>query len=84
MASSDLAMIGDEKVVVALQTEMYAQSSNIIENYSLEQDETGIYAGVYTDALTFPIIAVFQDMTGKVKRVVIINNMGYRSKKNRK
>ena len=32
MASSDLAMIGDEKVVVALQTEMYAQSSNIIEN----------------------------------------------------
>lgn len=59
-------------------------SSNIIENYSLEQDETGIYAGVYTDALTFPIIAVFQDMTGKVKRVVIINNMGFRSKKNRK
>lgn len=57
---------------------------NLIENYSLEQDETGIYAGVYTDKLTFPIIAVFQNMTGEVKRVVIINNMGFRSKKNRK
>ena len=57
---------------------------NLIENYSLEQDETGIYAGVYTDGLNFPIIAAFQDMTGEVKRVVIINNMGFRSKKNRK
>ncbi|GEM_PF-6559485 len=32
MASSDIALIGDEKVVVTLQTEMYAQSDNIIEN----------------------------------------------------
>lgn len=59
-------------------------SSNIIENYSVEGDETGIYAGVNTKGLTFPIIAVFQDMMGEVKRVVIINNMDFRSKKNRK
>lgn len=32
MASSSLAVIGDEKIVVTLQTEMYAQSDNIIEN----------------------------------------------------
>ena len=59
-------------------------SSNIIENYKVEGDETGIYAGVNTKGLTFPIIAVFQDMMGEVKRVVIINNMDFRSKKNRK
>lgn len=33
MASSELSMIGDEKVVVTLQTEMYAQSNNIIKNF---------------------------------------------------
>lgn len=32
MASSDIALMDGEKVVVALQTEMYAQSTNIIEN----------------------------------------------------
>ena len=32
MASSNIVLIGDEKLVVTLQTEMYAQSTNIIDN----------------------------------------------------
>lgn len=52
-----------------------------VENYKVEQDEKGIYVGLYADELTYPILAGFYDMQRVCQRVVIINNMGFRSKR---
>ncbi len=52
-----------------------------VENYAVEQDEKGIYVGLYADELTYPILAGFYDMQRVCQRVVIINNMGFRSKR---
>ena len=52
-----------------------------VENYKVEQDEKGFYVGLYADELTYPILAGFYDMQRVCQRVVIINNMGFRSKR---
>lgn len=51
------------------------------ENYEVEQDDKGIYVGLNADELTYPILAGFNDMQRVCQRVVIINNMGFRSKR---
>lgn len=52
-----------------------------VENYKVRQDDKGIYVGLYADELTYPILAGFNDMQRVCQRVVIINNMGFRSKR---
>ncbi|MEE0053470.1 MAG: DUF5003 domain-containing protein [Prevotella sp.] len=52
-----------------------------VENYEVRQDDKGIYVGLYADELTYPILAGFNDMQRVCQRVVIINNMGFRSKR---
>lgn len=52
-----------------------------VENYEVGQDDKGIYVGLYADELTYPILAGFYDMQRVCQRVVIINNMGFRSKR---
>lgn len=52
-----------------------------VENYGVGQDDKGIYVGLYADELTYPILAGFYDMQKVCQRVVIINNMGFRSKR---
>lgn len=52
-----------------------------VENYMVGQDDKGIYVGLYADELTYPILAGFYDMQRVCQRVVIINNMGFRSKR---
>lgn len=51
------------------------------ENYEVGQDEKGFYVGLNADKLTYPILAGFNDMQRVCQRVVIINNMGFRSKR---
>lgn len=51
-----------------------------VENYEVGQDDKGIYLG-FADELTYPILAGFYDMQRVCQRVVIINNMGFRSKR---
>ena len=51
------------------------------ENYELQKDDKGIYVGLNADKLTYPILAGFNDMQRVCQRVVIINNMGFRSKR---
>jgi hypothetical protein len=51
------------------------------ENYEVRQDDKGIYVGLNADELTYPILAGFNDMQRVCQRVVIINNMGFRSKR---
>ncbi len=51
------------------------------ENYEIGQDDKGIYVGLNADELTYPILAGFNDMQRVCQRVVIINNMGFRSKR---
>lgn len=50
-------------------------------DYEVGQDEKGIYVGMNVDGLAFPIFAGFNDAQGACKRVVFINNMGFRSKR---
>ena len=52
-----------------------------VKNYEVGQDEKGIYVGLNADKLTYPILAGFSDMQRVCQRVVIINNMGFRSKR---
>lgn len=52
-----------------------------VKNYEVGQDEKGIYVGFNADKLTYPILAGFNDMQRVCQRVVIINNMGFRSKR---
>lgn len=52
-----------------------------VEYYEVGQDDKGIYVGLYADELTYPILAGFYDMQRVCQRVVIINNMGFRSKR---
>ena len=52
-----------------------------VENYEVGQDDKGIYVGLNADELTYPILAGFNDMQRVCQRVVIINNMGFRSKR---
>lgn len=52
-----------------------------VKNYEVGQDEKGIYVGLNADKLTYPILAGFTDMQRVCQRVVIINNMGFRSKR---
>ena len=52
-----------------------------VKNYDVGQDEKGIYVGLNADKLTYPILAGFTDMQRVCQRVVIINNMGFRSKR---
>ena len=52
-----------------------------VENYELQKDDKGIYVGLNADELTYPILAGFNDMQRVCQRVVIINNMGFRSKR---
>ena len=52
-----------------------------VKNYEVGQDEKGIYVGLNADELTYPILAGFNDMQRVCQRVVIINNMGFRSKR---
>ena len=52
-----------------------------VKNYEVGQDEKGIYVGLSADKLTYPILAGFNDMQRVCQRVVIINNMGFRSKR---
>lgn len=51
------------------------------ENYEVGQDDKGIYVGLNADELTYPILAGFNDMQRVCQLVVIINNMGFRSKR---
>ena len=51
------------------------------ENYEVGQDEKGFYVGLNANKLTYPILAGFNDMQRVCQRVVIINNMGFRSKR---
>lgn len=51
------------------------------ENYEVGQDDKGIYVGLNADKLTYPILAGFNDMQRVCQRVVIVNNMGFRSKR---
>ncbi len=52
-----------------------------VENYELQKDDKGIYVGLNADELTYPILAGFNDMQRVCQRVVIINNMGFGSKR---
>lgn len=52
-----------------------------VKNYEVGQDDKGIYVGLNADKLTYPILAGFNDMQRVCQRVVIINNMGSRSKR---
>lgn len=52
-----------------------------VKNYEVGQDEKGFYVGLTADKLTYPILAGFNDMQRVCQRVVIINNMGFRSKR---
>lgn len=60
---------------------IYNGTGNSVENYEVGQDDKGIYVGLYADELTYPILAGFNDMQRVCQRVVIINNMGFRSKR---
>lgn len=60
---------------------IYDGTGNSVENYKVGQDDKGIYVGLYADELTYPILAGFNDMQRVCQRVVIINNMGFRSKR---
>ena len=50
-----------------------------VKNYEVGQDDKGIYVGLNADKLTYPILAGFTDMQRVCQRVVLINNMGFRS-----
>lgn len=52
-----------------------------VKNYEVGQDEKGIYVGLNADKLTYPILAGFNDRQRVCQRVVIINNMRFRSKR---
>lgn len=52
-----------------------------VKNYEVGQDEKGFYVGLNADKLTYPILAGFNDMQRVCQRVVIINNMRFRSKR---
>ena len=52
-----------------------------VKNYEVGQDDKGIYVGLNADKLTYPILAGFNDMQRVCQRVVIINNIGFRSKR---
>lgn len=52
-----------------------------VKNYEVGQDEKGFYVGLTADKFTYPILAGFNDMQRVCQRVVIINNMGFRSKR---
>lgn len=52
-----------------------------VKNYEVGQDEKGFYVGLNANKLTYPILAGFNDMQRVCQRVVIINNMGFRSKR---
>ena len=60
---------------------IYDGTGEMKGNYEVGQDEKGIYVGMNVDGLTFPIFAGFNDAQGACKRVVFINNMGFRSKR---
>lgn len=60
---------------------IYDFTGNSVENYEVGKDDKGIYVGLYADELTYPILAGFNDMQRVCQRVVIINNMGFRSKR---
>ena len=60
---------------------IYDGAGNMKDTYEVGQDEKGIYVGMNVDGLTFPIFAGFNDAQGACKRVVFINNMGFRSKR---
>ena len=60
---------------------IYDGAGNMMDTYDVGQDEKGIYIGMNVDGLAFPIFAGFNDAQGTCKRVVFINNMGFRSKR---
>ena len=60
---------------------IYDGAGNMKDTYEVGQDEKGIYVGMNVDGLKFPIFAGFNDAQGACKRVVFINNMGFRSKR---
>ena len=60
---------------------IYDGTGNMMDTYEVGQDEKGIYVGMNVDGLAFPIFAGFNDAQGACKRVVFINNMGFRSKR---
>ena len=60
---------------------IYDGTGEMMGNYEVGQDEKGIYVGMNVEGLTFPIFAGFNDAQGACKRVVFINNMGFRSKR---
>ncbi len=60
---------------------IYDGSGKKMDTYEVGQDEKGIYVGMNVDGLAFPIFAGFNDAQGACKRVVFINNMGFRSKR---
>ena len=60
---------------------IYDGAGKKMDTYEVGQDEKGIYVGMNVDGLAFPIFAGFNDAQGACKRVVFINNMGFRSKR---
>ena len=60
---------------------IYDGTGEKMGDYEPGQDEKGIYVGMNVDGLKFPIFAGFNDAQGACKRVVFINNMGFRSKR---
>ena len=60
---------------------IYDGTGEKMGDYEVGQDEKGIYVGMNVDGLKFPIFAGFNDAQGACKRVVFINNMGFRSKR---
>ena len=60
---------------------IYDGTGEMMGDYEVGQDEKGIYVGMNVDGLAFPIFAGFNDAQGACKRVVFINNMGFRSKR---
>ena len=60
---------------------IYDGAGKMMDTYEVGQDEKGIYVGMNVDGLKFPIFAGFNDAQGACKRVVFINNMGFRSKR---
>lgn len=52
-----------------------------VENYEVGQDEKGFYVVLNANKLAYPILVGFIDMQRVCQRVVIINNMGFRSKR---
>ena len=62
---------------------IYDGTGNLVDvkNYEVGQDDKGIYVGLNADMLTYPILAGFNDIQRVCQRVVIINNMGFRSKR---